>query len=188
MRESHPTAVSADRLAPVQRIRPGPRILRLVKPIAGPDEVVGGDGIVGGIGHDATPSIVSRARFQRPHQPQLQGVAAVPFQHTDPAEIPSVERACRRHQSGNDGGGLVKGEPPMAVIKLRNGRAVKKCQAVKVGKGIGDIVVVCVDLTNPVHRDITSGIAALSRFLCRKCLLRAPRLPRPPRHIGRRPS
>ena len=67
--------------------------MRLVEPIAGPDKVVGGGEIVGGIRNDATPSIVPRTRFQRAHQAQLKGVAAVFSQHADPAKISGVDRA-----------------------------------------------------------------------------------------------
>ena len=98
MRELRLTAVSPDRLAPIQRVRPRPWILRPVQPIAGPNEVVGGGKIVRCIRHDAAPSIAPCARFQRAHQPQLQSVAAMPSQHADPAEISRVEGARRRHR------------------------------------------------------------------------------------------
>src|SRR6202022_4588319 len=87
---SNARAPSSNGFTPIQRTGPGPWILRLVEPIATPDKVVGGGEIVGGIRNDATPSIVSRTRFQRAHQAQLKGVAAVLFQHADTAEISGV--------------------------------------------------------------------------------------------------
>src|SRR4029077_15887267 len=47
-------APSSNGFTPIQRIGPGPWILRPVEPIAGPDKVVGGGEIVGGIRNDAT--------------------------------------------------------------------------------------------------------------------------------------
>lgn len=155
-------AVSPDTLAPVQRVGPGPWILWLVQPIAGPNKVIGGGKIVRGVRNDAAPSIVTPARFQRTHQAQLKGIAAMSFQHADTAEIPRVEGARRRHDSGKgDRYGLVKREPPMPAIEFRNGRAVKECQAVKISERIGDFVVMSVDLANPVHR------LDLETFICR---------------------
>jgi hypothetical protein len=73
--------------SPVQRGRPGPWRLRLVQPIAGADEVVRRGEIAGGVRNHPVPSIVSSARFHRPHQAQLKRVAAVFSQHANPAEI-----------------------------------------------------------------------------------------------------
>src|ERR1700687_4495789 len=146
-------AISPDRLTPVQRVGSGPWILRLVQPIAGPDKVVGGGKIVRGIRNDAAPSIMTPARFQRAHQAQLKGVAAMSLQHADTAEIPRIEGPRRLHDSGKgDRYGLVKREPPMGAIELRNGSAVKEGQPVRVGKRIDDLVVMPIDLANPVHR------------------------------------
>jgi hypothetical protein len=69
--EKQNAAISLDRFAPIQRLRPRPRILRLVQPITGPDEVVGGGKIVGGVRNNTAPSIVSRPPFQRTHEPHL---------------------------------------------------------------------------------------------------------------------
>jgi len=127
--------------------------LRLVEPIATTDKVVGGGEIVGGIRNDATPSIVSRTRFQRAHQAQLKGVAAVLFQHADTAEISGVVCAGGRNDAGEaDRHCLVKSEPPMPLIEFRNGSAVKECQAVKVCERIRDFFIMAVNLADPVHR------------------------------------
>jgi hypothetical protein len=128
-------------------------MLRLIQPIAGPDKVVGGGEVVGGIRNDATPSIVARTRFQSAHQAQLQSVAAVLFQHADTAKISCVVVVRGRNDAGKaDRHCLVKGEPPMSLIECRNGSAVKECQAVKVSEGICDFFVMTVDFAYPVHR------------------------------------
>jgi hypothetical protein len=128
-------------------------MLRLIQPIAGPDKVVGGGEVVGGVRNDATPSLVSRARFQSAHQAQLQSVAAVFFQYADTAEISRVVGVRGRNDAGKaDRHCLVKGEPPMSLFEFRNGSAVKECQAVKVCEGIRDFFVMAVDLAYPVRR------------------------------------
>lgn len=120
--------------------------MRLVQPITGADEVVGGGKVFRGIGNDAAPSIMSCPRFQGAHQPQLQGVAAVLLQHSDPAEISCVEGSRRGNDAcEGDRDRPVKSEPPMPLIEFRNGRAVKESQAVEVGERVGDFVVMPVN-------------------------------------------
>lgn len=45
----------------------------------------------------------------------------------------------------------MQNQPPVAVIESGNGSAVKERQAVKIGQGLGNIVVLTIHLTNPVH-------------------------------------
>src|ERR1700686_3005050 len=121
-RIAHP-ARSPDRLAPIQCVRPGPRILRQVKPIAGPDKVVRGGYIISRIRHDPAPSIVPRPRSPRARQPEIKGVSPVLLQDPNPDEISSV----RPMQGSNDAckgnrQGLVICKPPVDLIELRNGR------------------------------------------------------------------
>jgi hypothetical protein len=58
-----------DEFLPIKRIRPAPGKLRLVQPIAGTNEVIRGDQVVGGIRHYAAPSVAFRTYFRRPHRP-----------------------------------------------------------------------------------------------------------------------
>ena len=119
---------------------------------AGPNEVVGGGKIIGGIRHDAAPSIVPRPEFEGAHQPQLQGVSAVFFQDTYPAEISRIDRSRRRDDAGKaDRNRIVKGDPPVPLIELRNGSTVKECQLMKLGECVGNLVVMAVNLAYPVH-------------------------------------
>src|SRR5260370_38542318 len=114
MRELRPSAASSDRLAPIKRARPGPGTLRLIKPVAGPDEVVGGGKIVGGIRNDRGPIIVPRPRFQRAHYPQLKTITAPFRQHSDPAEVSRVDPPRRRHHASEaDRIGLVSAHTHM---------------------------------------------------------------------------
>ena len=85
---------------PVQRIGPTPWVLWLVKPIAGPDKVVGGDRVVGGIGHNAAPTLATRSTFRRSRQPQLQGMSPVSVHYANTAEIARVESTRRRNHPG----------------------------------------------------------------------------------------
>jgi hypothetical protein len=45
----------------------------------------------------------------------------------------------------------MKREPPMTVIERRDGSSVEKCQAMKVGERIRDVIVLPINLTNPVY-------------------------------------
>src|SRR5450756_2440804 len=158
---------ASHRFTPIQRIRPGPRILWLVQPIACTDEVVGGGQVVRRIGNDAAPSIAPRTQFHCPHQAQLKPVPAVLFQHTDTAEISGVERARRRNDTGKGYRYFsVIRQPPIPPVEFRNGSSVKERETMKVCKRVGDLVVVAVHLTNPVHQRTS-----------KKCLLNQQTLP-----------
>src|SRR5262249_41878609 len=63
-----------DRLLPIERVGPSPWVLRLVKPITRPNEVICREEIACRIGNKATPAVVTRARFHRAHQSQLESV------------------------------------------------------------------------------------------------------------------
>jgi hypothetical protein len=119
--------VSSGGFLPVQRIGPPPWIFRLVKPIAGPDEVVGGGEIVSSIGYDATPALATCSPFRRPQQAQLQGVAAVTSDHANATEIARVVGARRRdHPGESDRNPVMKRKPPMSLVEFGNGRSSKK--------------------------------------------------------------
>ena len=145
--------MSPDGFAPIQRVRPAPWILRLIQPTAGANKVVCGSEIVGGIRNDRRPSIMTRTRFQCAHQAQLKGIAAVPFQHPDTAEISRVAGMRRRNHSGkSDRYGLMIGEPPLTLIEFRDRCAVKECETVQVYQRVRDFVFMPIDCADPVHR------------------------------------
>jgi hypothetical protein len=73
--------LSPDEFAPIQRVRPGPRSLRLVQPIASADKVVRGGKIVGGVRNHRAPSMEPRTRFQRARQTQLKPIAPAAIQN-----------------------------------------------------------------------------------------------------------
>jgi hypothetical protein len=64
--------------------------LGLIEPITGFDEVVSRGKVIGSVGHDETPSIVTGAELQRTHQPELQGLTAVFPNDTNPTEIAGI--------------------------------------------------------------------------------------------------
>jgi len=92
----------------------GPWILRLIQPIAGPDKVVGGNEIAGGIRNDATPSIASRTRFQRAHQAQLKACPQCFSIRRHGQKYPALYAREERNDAGKaDRHCRVKSEPPM---------------------------------------------------------------------------
>jgi hypothetical protein len=62
-------------------------------------------------------------------------------QHPHPAKIAGIANVGRRDNPGESHRfGLVKREPPMAVIKRRNGRSIEECQPMKFGERIRDVI------------------------------------------------
>src|SRR5207302_3033736 len=128
--------------APIQCIGPTPWILRLVKPIASLDEVVGRDQVVGGIRHNAAPTILASLVFHRSRQPQLQSVSPVSVHDANAAEIACVVSTRRRNHPGeSDRQPVMIYNPPMALVEFRNGRGFKECQPMEVSECIGHFVV-----------------------------------------------
>lgn len=39
----------------------------------------------------------------------------------------------------------------MAVVKRRDGSGVEECQAMKFGQRVSDVIILSINLTNPVH-------------------------------------
>ena len=74
------------------------------------------------------------------------------LKHSDPTEISGIgderrwneAREGYRHRPKRD-------KPPMTPIELRNRRAFKESEAVKVGQRLGDIVVLPVDFPYTIH-------------------------------------
>jgi hypothetical protein len=126
---------------------------RLVKPIAGPNEIVRGSDIVGRVRNDGTPTIAASARLRCPHQPELQRASPVSIDHADPAEISRVFHVRRRDQSGKgDRYALTERQPPMPPIEWRHWCAAKERKTMKIGENVGNVVILCVNLAYPVHR------------------------------------
>src|SRR5215813_9658760 len=61
----------AHAFAPIERVRPRPRALRLIQQVACPDEIVRRDNIVGGIRDDRTPAVSPHLRLHCSHESQL---------------------------------------------------------------------------------------------------------------------
>jgi hypothetical protein len=128
-------------------------MLRSVKSVAGPDEVIGRRQIVGRIGDNATPSDVARPRLHCPHQPQLKCVPAMSGDHANPAKISGFLHMCRRdYSSKRDWQTRVIRKPPVSPVKIWNGRAIQERQTMEFGKCVGDIVVTAVNFPYSVHR------------------------------------
>ena len=127
-------------------------MLRLVEPVARADKVVGGWQIVGRVRDNRAPTVEPRTCLQGPHQAQLKPVAAMFPQYPYPAKIAGIADVGRRDNPGKSHSfGSVKREPPMTVIIRRDGSGIEECQAMKFGECIRDVIVLSINLTNPVH-------------------------------------
>ena len=75
------------------------------------------------------------------------------LQDTDAAEVPRVTdvRGWNDTRKG-DRSRRVESEPPMTLLEFRNGSAVEESQAMKLCQGVCNIVVLTVDLANPIHQ------------------------------------
>src|SRR5437764_4300831 len=74
-------------LAPIKRIRPGPRSLGAEQAISRADEVVGRVHVICRVGDDRTPPIQPRTRLHGSHQAQLKPMSTMLPQHPNAAEI-----------------------------------------------------------------------------------------------------
>ena len=84
------------RFSPIERAGPAPGLLRLIKPIAGLDEVIGRGKVVRGVRDDPTPTVPPGAQLHRPHQPELQRTSTMPINHAElDRNIPRSPRASR---------------------------------------------------------------------------------------------
>ena len=68
----------------------------VVKPIAGPDEVVGRDKVVGSIGHNAAPTLATRSTFRRSRQSQLQGMSPMSVHYANTVQR---RQRCALHET-----------------------------------------------------------------------------------------
>jgi hypothetical protein len=72
-------------------------------------------------------------------------------QHADATDIPRIAGVRRRHGSDKcDGCCLVKRQPPMAQVEWWNRSTVEEGQAMQFCQRIGDVIVLPVDLANPI--------------------------------------
>src|ERR1700722_8645569 len=100
--------------------------MRLVQPIARLDRVVRRGEIASRVWKDALPSDLTRTRFHRSHQSQLQLMPAMFLQNADATKVSGILHARRRHNSGEaDRQPLLNSEPPMFPIERRNGALSK---------------------------------------------------------------
>src|SRR5579871_2521664 len=154
-----PLSLLTNVLPPVHGMRPTPRILRPIKPISRPDEIVGRGEIVGRVRNDKTPSVGARTRLQGSHQSQLQFVTAMLLENADAAKIACIFDMCRRDQSSKGNGQPpAVSEPPMPPVKLRKGCALKKCQLVQLRESVGNVVIISVDFAYAIHRDLPFSV------------------------------
>ncbi len=74
-------------------------------------------------------------------------------QHSNTAKIARIENMGGRNDTGEgDRPGSVKGKPPVPLIKFGNGGGVKECQLMKFPERVRNIIVIPVNLANPIHR------------------------------------
>lgn len=121
--------------------------------IARANEVIGRSDIACRIGDNEAPTIAARSQLHRPHQAQLESVTPMRLQHADAADI-SSETNMRRWQHACECNcrPFVTGEPPMPGAKAGNGGAAKEGQPVQIGQDIRNLVILTVDLANPISR------------------------------------
>src|SRR3984957_622191 len=106
--------------------------------------------------------MLSRPPFQRAHQPQLEAVSTVLFQHADAAAKTRFVYTCRRYNTGKgDGQIFVVGKPPMPPIEFRDGGSVKECQEVKLGQRLCDFLVMSDDTLDSVDQLERAALAVL---------------------------
>ena len=137
---------SFDRLPPIERVGPGPGMLRLIETVPGTNKIVRRDNVVCRVRDHAAPSVSTRASLYRTHHAQLQAMAAVPSQHTDTRKIAGIVGARRRnHARKTNRDSPVQGQPPIALIEFRNRRAIKECKPMKLSQRIQDFLILLIE-------------------------------------------
>ena len=114
----------------------------------------------------------------------LKPASAMLLQHADTADVTGVAGMRRRHDTGKGNRyRFAIRQPPVAPVEWRNRRAAEERQTVQVRQGVGDVLVLRVDLADP--GTVASAVSAMSSvaassarclsppFLspCRKCRL-----------------
>lgn len=127
-------------------------MVRIIKPVAGLDEIIGRGDAASRIRDNTGPAIVASPGFERPHQAELQSLAPMLAQHTDPAEIAGIHDMGRRSKPREcNRQTIAESEPPMSKLKFRYWCALEESQPVEIAKRIRDIFVERVDLPYLVH-------------------------------------
>src|SRR6186713_2556570 len=73
-------------------------------------------------------------------------------EHANAAKIARIgNMGGRNDASEGDRRGSVKSQPPVPVIKFGNGRGIKECQPMKLLERVRNIIVIPVNLANPIH-------------------------------------
>jgi hypothetical protein len=104
-----------------------------------------------------------RPKFQRTHQAELKGVAAMLPQDPHTAKIARVDSVCRRDDTGESHRKIAAiRKPPMPLVEFRKRSAAKKRQAMKVRERVCDFIVMAIDLANPIHRPGPKNLAPRS--------------------------
>ena len=93
-----------------------------------------------------------RARyFRSAHETQLQAVAPMRLDNADAAKIAGVSDMRRGYYpSESDRNGLMTGEPPMPPDKGGNRGAAKEGQTVQFGQEVRGILILTIDLADPI--------------------------------------
>jgi hypothetical protein len=143
---------SSHELSPTERVRPRPRLFRFEQSKARPDEVIGRSNIVGRVRDHSIPAIPPHLCLRGTDESQLQISSAMTPEDTDPREIAGVEDAGRRDQTSKANWYITPvGEPPMTQVEIRDGRRVEERKTVDLSQNVGDILIVTINRTNPVH-------------------------------------
>ncbi len=58
----------------------------------------------------------------------------------------------RQHAGEGDSITIVIGKPPRSQLELRQGGAIEKRQPMQISEGLGNLIVLCINDTNSVHR------------------------------------
>ncbi|HVQ73752.1 MAG TPA: hypothetical protein VMT08_40240, partial [Bradyrhizobium sp.] len=82
----------------------------------------------------------------------LKPVPAMLAHHANAAKIAGIEDVGGRNDTGEgDRLGSAKGKPPVPLIKFGNGGGVEERQLMKFRERVCNIVVISVNLTNPIR-------------------------------------
>src|SRR5206468_10338823 len=93
-----------------------------------------------------------RTRLHGSHQAQLKRMSAMLAQHANPAKIARIEDVSGWNDTGEgDRLGSAKRKPPVPLIEFGNGSGVKECQLMKFRQRVRNVIIIPVDLANPIH-------------------------------------
>ena len=97
------------------------------------------------------PAVAASARFRSAHETQLQAIAPMRLDDADAAKIAGVSHMRRGYYPGeSDRIRLMISEPPMPPGEGGNRGAAKEGQAVQFGEGVRSILILTIDLADPI--------------------------------------